>query len=420
MKPAVIPLVAVLTSAVFPCHAEVIEKNPVAFAANAFATKLQQALPAGKNTLISPWSLESAFGMLYAGADAAVANEMGKVLALPPPSARLDESFRALRESVLTQAGDAPPLVLRSANRVVLQSGFPIGGEWLDIVKSRFAADAVQVDFQTDGAVAVQRINQWVRQQTDQKIPTIIGHLDPSTRLVLLNAVYLDMIWDERFTKELTKEQPFHIGKSEAKRIPLMFKQHRMRYSRNPGFQIAALPYAGGRMQFTVLVPDSIDGLAALEKSLTPELLSDCANLPMEEVRLSLPRLKIEYSPEKLPEILKAMGMRKAFNPGGFSRIGPGLAVDQIIHKTYLDLDENGTKAASATAIAAMAANGFPHEVPHKVVRADRPFLFMIQHVPSGTCLFLGRCTNPAPEVAAAPAPEKPGAEESKSGPPAS
>ncbi|MEO5713427.1 MAG: serpin family protein [Luteolibacter sp.] len=413
MKRVPLSVIAVLTSAVFPCGAEVMEKNPAAFAVNAFAAKFQQSLPAGKNTLVSPWSLQSSLGMLYAGADAAVAEEMSKALALPPPNTGLDESFRTLRESVLAQAADAPPLVLRSANRVVIQSGSPIGGEWLDTVKINYAADAVQADFQTGGPTAIQQINEWVKQQTEGKIPTIISHLDPATRLVLLNAVYLDMIWDERFTKELTKVQPFHIDRSGAKQIPLMFKQHRMRYSQNPGFQIAALPYAGGRMQFTVLVPDATDGLATLEKSLTPELLSACTSLPMEEVRLSLPRLKIEYSPENLPDIFKAMGMRKAFSPGGFTRIGPGLSIDQIVHKTYLDLDEDGTKAASATAIALTLKNGFPHEIPHKVVRADRPFLFMIQHVPSGTCLFLGRCVDPAPEIAAAPAAKTP-----KSAPP--
>lgn len=162
-------------------------------------------------------------------------------------------------------------------------------------------------------------------------------------------------------------------------------------------YQIAALPYAGGRMQFTVLVPDAVDGLPAMVAALTPGLLGSCAVLPEEDVRLSLPRLKMQYAPPELPNIFKKMGMNLAFTPGvsgGFARIGPGLRVSQIVHKTSLDLDEDGSKAAAATAIV-VAKNGVPREVPHQVVKADRPFLFMIQHVPTGACIFLGRCGDP-------------------------
>jgi serine protease inhibitor len=180
-------------------------------------------------------------------------------------------------------------------------------------------------------------------------------------------------------------------------------KQHRMRYARKPGYQIAALPYAGGRMQFTVLVPDAVDGQPAMVVALTPALLGSCAGLSEEEVRLSLPRLNLQYAPPGLPNIFRKMGMNLAFAPGagsGFARIGPDLKVSQIVHQASLEFDEDGSKAAAATAIV-VAKNGVPREVPHQVVKADRPFLFMIQHVPTGACIFLGRCGDPDGATAA-------------------
>jgi serpin B len=377
--------------------APVSDTVAAAGAVNGLAVKLQQALPANGNSLISPWSLQSALGMLYAGADAPVTAEMARALGLPPESPALHASFHALRESLLTQAEGTPPLLLNSANRVVMQPGFPIGSEWLNTLKTRYAADAVQLDLSKESEKSLTEINDWVKRQTQGKIARILDHLDSETQLVLLNAVYLDMTWDERFTKELTKNQPFHLTSKADKIVPLMFKQHRMRYARKPGYQIAALPYAGGRMQFTVLVPDAVDGLPAMVAALTPALLGSCAALPEKEVRLSLPRLKMQYAPPGLPNIFKELGMKLAFAPGaggGFARIGPNLRVCQIVHKTSLELDEDGSKAAAATAIV-VAKNGVPREVLHQVVKADRPFLFMIQHVPTGACIFLGRCANP-------------------------
>jgi serpin B len=398
------PLISLMVASAIAVPAVGAPKSataPASAAVNGLAVRLQQSLRADGNTLISPWSLQSALAMIYAGADAPVAGEMANALSLPPESKELHTAFHDLRAELLATPDGAPPITLHSANRVVMQKGFDIGTDWLAIVKSQYQADAVQVDTDKDSTASVAEINQWVHTQTEGKIPSIIERLDPGTALVLLNAVYMDMVWDERFTKELTSEQPFYLTATDRKTVSLMFKQHRMRYSKQQGYQIAALPYAGGTCQFVVLVPDAVDGLARLEKSLSAELLASCASLPEQEVRLSMPRQKLEFTAPELIKTFQTMGMRRAFNPGGaggFSRIGPGLEIRQIVHRTYLQLDEDGTKAAAATAIELRAANGHPHAVPHKVVKADRPFLYMIQHVPTGTCIFLGRCIDPASE----------------------
>jgi serpin B len=183
-----------------------------------------------------------------------------------------------------------------------------------------------------------------------------------------------------------------------------MFKQHRLGYAKKDGFQIAALPYAGGTYQFVVFLPDTVDGLAKVEKSITGELLSECARLNPSEVRLSFPRIRLDPPVVSLKQTLAAMGAGLMFDihKADLSRmVREPVFVSRVYHRAYLELDEEGTKAASATAAVIRPKNGVPREVPHEVVKADHPFLFMIQHVPSGACLFLGRLTDPAPEAAA-------------------
>jgi serpin B len=267
-------------------------------------------------------------------------------------------------------------------------------------------------DFTRPDAAAA-RINGWVEEQTNRRITNLVpaGALHSTTRLVLVNAVYFNVPWQELFTKSLTTEQPFTVSPGMQKTVPLMFKQKRMRYAKKSGFQMAALPYSGGRLQFTVIVPDKVDGLAAIEKSLTPALLGECANMPAAEVRLSLPRFRMEPPAMELSESLKALGMRRAFGAeaefGGMA--AEPLYISQVFHRTFIAVDENGTEAAAATAGVVRSKNGHPHEVPHKVVKADHPFFFAIQDAASGACIFMCRVCDPAPDKAALQANPPPG-----------
>jgi serpin B len=165
------------------------------------------------------------------------------------------------------------------------------------------------------------------------------------------------------------------------------------------------LPYAGGDLQFVILLPDKSDGLAALDRSITPDILAGCTNLPNRDVILHLPRFKIEPPSLPLGTALRRLGMATAFDePRGsadFDRMAPRktddyLFISEVIHKTWLSLDENGTEAAAATAVMMRVGAMLRANPPPPVeVRVDHPFLFAIQHVPSGTCLFLGRLEDP-------------------------
>jgi len=171
------------------------------------------------------------------------------------------------------------------------------------------------------------------------------------------------------------------------------------------GFTAVSLPYSGGELQFLVLLPDEVNGLRTIESKLTAGVLAQCAKLETRDVDLSLPKFKFEPPSIALAEKLEALGMKTAFDrpPGSanFDRMAPRrpndyLYISQVFHKTFIAVDEKGTEAAAATAVAAAVGSApRPPPPPPIEVKVDRPFLYAIQHVPSGVCLFLGRVTDP-------------------------
>jgi serpin B len=369
---------------------------------NATGLALHKQSPARSgNALLSPWSIQSVMTMVLAGADGKTKKELEAGLHASDTIHPAQKAFSAGLLEGLPKGAE-----LRTANRLFPDVSCDLLPAFNETITQNYGAAVEPLDFSAP-AKATEHINGWVGKQTGGKIINLIpaGALDRGTRLVLTNAVYFNMPWQERFTKELTSDQPFWVTSATQKTVPLMFKQSPMRYAKKNGFQMAALPYSGGRLQFIVIVPDKIDGLAAVEKSLTPALLAECASMPKADVRLSLPRFRMEPPAVELQTSLASLGMKTVFSPAAdFSRMSSEpLFVSKVFHKTFIDVNENGTEAAAATAAGMAKANGHPHETPHKAVRADHPFVFAIQHVPSGACLFLGRLIDPDPSKAAAP-----------------
>jgi serpin B len=225
------------------------------------------------------------------------------------------------------------------------------------------------------------------------------------TRLVLANAIYLKALWAATFSESATQPKPFHVRARESLNVPMMNRVASFGYARREGLVAVALPYVGGDLQFLILLPDKVDGLPEIERKLSADLLAQCAKLESQDVDFELPKFKLEPPTVALAEKLKAMGMRFAFNePSGsanFDRIAPRqpndyLYLSNVFHKTFIAVDEKGTEAAAATAATMMLATGLARPKPPPIiVKVDRPFLYAIQHVPSGACLFLGRVTDP-------------------------
>ena len=175
-------------------------------------------------------------------------------------------------------------------------------------------------------------------------------------------------------------------------------------YARREGFRVVTIPYIGGEVQFLVLLPDDTNGLAALEAKLTPELLASCASPRTADVILHLPKFRLEPPVFRLGKVLQSLGMKSAFDqPRGaanFDRMAPRkpddyLYLSEVFHKTFLTLDEKGTEAAAATAVVMMYASAIIEKPKPIEVRVDHPFVFAIQHRPTGACLFLGRIADP-------------------------
>ena len=176
-------------------------------------------------------------------------------------------------------------------------------------------------------------------------------------------------------------------------------------YARREGFTVVSVPYAGDELQFVILLPDDVNGLRGLESKLSDDMLADCAKIEKRDVDLHLPKFKLEPPTITLAKQFEALGMKTAFDqPKGsanFDKIAPRtpndyLYISQIFHKTFIAVDEKGTEAAAATAVAMLAGSALQSPPPPPIeVKVDRPFVYAIQHVPSAVCLFLGRVTDP-------------------------
>jgi serpin B len=222
---------------------------------------------------------------------------------------------------------------------------------------------------------------------------------------VLVNAIYLKAPWETKFDERATQPRTFHLAGGTEVQVPTMALKDSFGYAQHDGYRVVVLPYVGTELQFVILLPDHPTGLAALEAGLKPETVADAAATPPKKVILFLPKFKLEPPALSLTKAMLALGMKSAFDvpPGSanFDRMAPRrpddyLYISDIFHQTFLKLDESGTEAAAATAVAMARALAImaPTEPPVEV-HVDHPFLFAIQHRPSGACLFLGHVTDP-------------------------
>ncbi len=390
-------------------------------AINSLGIDLLTKTKADANALLSPYSIQSALAMTYAGAAGKTHEEMAAVLHFPKDDAELNSSFAALEKELTDiekstaqtveerkgkHGGPKEPITFSVANRLYGQEGYDFRKAFLGVVKESYGAPVEQLDFKSASDKATKLINTWVADQTHDRIQDLIpaGALTEKTRLVLVNAIYLKAAWTVAFIKEGTQPEPFHVDGGDAQDVPMMTHKTDCAYAKKEGYTAIGIPYTGDDLQFLVLLPDDPKGLPALEAKLTPAMLADCAKLEFTKVQLWLPKFKLQPPVMQLSDQLKALGMKTAFDdPHGsanFDGIAPRkpddyLAISEVFHKTFLSVDEGGTEAAAATAVVMMAfAMESPQNQPPEV-HVDHPFLFAIQDRKSGACLFLGRVTDP-------------------------
>lgn len=347
------------------------------------------------NLFFSPYSISSALAMTYKGAKGETAAEMKKTLCFQLESDALHKGFAGLSDD-FKDAGQRDDLDLTVANALWGQMGYKFLPEFTSALNRDYKAGFQQLDFAKATEPSRKTINDWVSKNTNGFIKDLLkpGIIKPDTRLVLTNAIYFKGQWEKAFKKSQTSESDFYVSKSKTVKVPLMSQwDEKFNYARRKGFKMLELPYKG-QMSMLILLPDEKDGLPKVEAQLTPGLITKLAKEASKtKVGVMLPRFKMTQE-LSLKKTLLAQGMTLAFTPkADFSGIdgSKALSIGEVVHKAFVDVNEEGTTAAAATAVVLKET-----AARSQTFRADHPFIFIIRDQLSGTILFMGRVVDPS------------------------
>lgn len=376
-----------------------VPTEPVTRSITEFGLALYERIaPSSQNIMCSPYSLWAALGMTAAGAREQTARQMERTLRFPVDGHDPHLAMGALQDRIESTPG--PGVQLAIANSLWPQQNHDFRPTYVELLRQRYSASIIPVDYATNREAARIRINDWIEASTGGHIRDMIapGIFTERTRLVLANAVYFHGRWETPFPSNETHQAPFHLRSGLTNTVSLMTRAGVFATANHPDLQVVELPYAGSAFSMIVLLPRDPAGLTLVEKRLTPAAIREwTSGLAPRAIRVFLPRFRFATS-LRLDHTLAAMGMRDAFEPeradfSGMDGRTNDLYISAAIHKSYIEVTEEGTEAAAASAVV-MAARSAP--VPPPEFRADHPFLFIIRENHTGALLFIGRVGNPA------------------------
>ncbi|KUG20451.1 MAG: serpin family protein [Methanomicrobiaceae archaeon] len=381
--------------------------DSVAAGNNRFACDLYRNLAddpkyAETNLFFSPYSISSALAITYEGARGTTADEIRSVLHLPENDTLRREGFSGINARM--NSVDAA-CTLRTANALWAEETYQFLPEYIETAERYYGANATNIDFINAPEESRSTINRWVEERTEEKIRDLLppGSIDPVTRLVITNAIYFEGTWVKQFDENLTRDDDFRVAPERAVRVPMMQRTGEdavFNYTETGTVQVLGMPYAhesGRQLSMLVILPND-ENLTAAEAALDPEQIGELRqSLVSQRVDVFFPKftLETEYS---LPETLAAMGMPTAFSGAADLSGMDGtrdLFISDVIHKAFVDVDEEGTEAAAATAVVVRLVSA-PQNNDIPVFRADHPFVFLILDDDTGNILFIGRVANPA------------------------
>ncbi len=353
-----------------------------------------------KNIFISPFSISVALAMTLNGASGETEQAMTNTLQLQGlDSEAINIGYAGLRQTLLTAD---PKVTLTIANSLWARQGVPFKQDFLHRNIQFFGAEISTLDF--DDPSASQTINQWVDTNTKGKIKKIVGDpIDRFTVLFLINAIYFKGTWQREFDPSKTREDPFHLANGDVKVVPMMRQQRWYPYYRGENFQAISLAYGDGQMRMYIFLPDPESDLNIFLENLNAENWENwMSRFHGQDVSLVMPKFKLEYG-KKLKDTLKVLGMDVAFDRhlANFSRMAPpdprwiNLYIYEVIHKTFVEVNEEGTEAAAATSVEIRGFDSVPPPPIPFVV--DSPFFFAIRDNQTKTVLFMGAVVDPAP-----------------------
>ncbi|KFP79532.1 PREDICTED: serpin B10 [Acanthisitta chloris] len=382
----------------------------------------------GQNIFFSSWSIATALAMVHLGARGDTAAQMAEVLhfnqtageegssetrpspgrpkkrKMDPEHKQAENIHSGFKKFLSAINKGRSTYLLKSANRLYGEKTYALLPKFLQLITRYYNAKPQAVNFKTAAEQARAQINLWVENQTERKIQSLLpaGSLHSGTVLVLVNAIYFKGKWEKKFLEKNTSEMPFRLSKTKTKRVQMMFLKDKFFIFHEPAmkFKIIELPYVENELSMFVLLPDDINdnttGLELVERELTYEKLAEWTeadNMIKAEVDLYLPKLKLEENYD-LKSPLSSMGIRNAFDPvladfTGMS-VKKDLSISKVIHKAFVEVNEEGTEAVAATRVMIMRSKELT-----MTFKADHPFLFFIRHNKSQTILFFGRLCSP-------------------------
>jgi serpin B len=353
-----------------------------------FYQVMQKANPQ-KNLIFSPFSFEIAFGMLQAGAVGEAKNELNKYFHYPNGE-NLGADIQRLQQGISKLQTDSCQIKL--ANSIWIENTLRIKPAYKNYLQKYFDSQLFQEDFSNPQTLG--KVNNWVSQATNEKIPQILDKLGRESALILINTIYFNAAWLKPFDGKKTHDEYFHLENGEREIVKLMQEKGDFRYFENAEMQLVELPYFDNKFSMLVLLPKN-QQLSEYEKTLNSTKLANLQdNLSKQSLDVvKIPRFKMNLSlPAK--DYLSNLGIKKIFSGGLQGISDDALQVSDVKHKVYIEVGEKGTEAAAVTAVVAERSVIKP-ETFTKTFIADRPFLFFIQEKQSQTILFMGKVMNP-------------------------
>ncbi len=375
----------------------ILAENNSVFAFDLFRKLNSTNTLSNENLCFSPYSITTVLAMAYAGARNQTASEMAKTLHFEYFQEFLHTTFFNLA-SIVKESCRTTGVQFSIANSLWPHNEFPLSKSYIALLKGKYLSSITALNYITDTENARVKINAWVEKETQCKINNLLqpGTITPATRLVLVNAIYFKGNWDLPFSPKETHEEKFHISPTKSASVPLMHRNANFNYAQFEKFSLLELPYKGYGFSMLILLPNTIDGLIDLEKLVDTKTLKEWANsLQSCKVNLYLPKFKVATG-FSLVKTLQEMGMSTPFgSKADFSGIGGkagDLYISDVIHKAVLEVNEQGSEAAAATATTMCMAS--LQNLP-KDFRADHPFIFILRENTTGTILFMGKIVDP-------------------------
>ncbi len=369
----------------------------------AFAIDLYRALAssagADGSLTFSPYSISLALGMTYAGARGDTASQLASTLHFTLPEARLHATFGVLDGDLEARGNgtsdDGRPFRLRVASSLWVQQSFAIQPSFLSTLADDYGVSPQQADFESAPDAARLAIDQWVSDRTEGAIPSLFGpgSIGRDARLVIADAIDFDATWTYPFDPKQTADGPFYAADGKSTSVPLMHQHANIPYTEGDGWQAVVIPYGSG-ISMLVVLPAKGASLEQIESriDLGPQLLAAGATFGLAGVTLTLPKFSLHPGSTSLRDRLAALGAPDAFDVtrADFSGITTcqSLAIGDVVHQAFIDVDEYGTHAAAATGVAIVGTWAPSRQA---VVTVDHPFLYAIRDDATGTLLFLGR-----------------------------